>query len=227
MKTILLLYVITQLITTAYGLCIIEALNPIIKAQLHDKGYIEKNRNSLYKYNDGIKNFFKGFIPFYYMMVAINLIKSDNPIETEVRNKISSGEYITKEEDQLINDAKVNTLIKSQSQNLAVVPKIEFEKPEKYTARKVDNTLYDTYVSPIEYIINESKTNENLSLSPFSDPDRVVEQVFVKEEVTKEDIVKAITELNDDELEALNGSIETLIKLKKQKNNSLSLKDVA
>ena len=49
MKTIFLLYVIAQLVSTAYGICIIEALNPIIKAQLHDKGYTEKNKNSLYK----------------------------------------------------------------------------------------------------------------------------------------------------------------------------------
>ena len=149
MKTIFLLYVIAQLVSTAYGICIIEALNPIIKAQLHDKGYTEKNKNSLYKYNDGIINFFKGFIPFYYLLVTVNMIKGDNPIEREVRNKISSGEYITYEEERLMKEAAKANAISSKSQTIE--PKIEFEKPERYTARKIDNTLYDTYITPVEY----------------------------------------------------------------------------
>lgn len=225
MKTIFLLYVIAQLVSTAYGICIIEALNPIIKAQLHDKGYTEKNKNSLYKYNDGIINFFKGFIPFYYLLVAVNMIKGDNPIEREVRNKISSGEYITYEEERLMKEAAKSNAISSKSQTIE--PKIEFEKPERYTARKIDNTLYDTYITPVEYITMEAKKNEELSLTPFSDPDRVIEHVMVKEEVTKEDIVKAISELNLEELDALNTSIIDLKQLKRRNMTTLSLKDVA
>lgn len=225
MKTIFLLYVIAQLVSTAYGICIIEALNPIIKAQLHDKGYTEKNKNSLYKYNDGIINFFKGFIPFYYLLVAVNMIKGDNPIEREVRNKISSGEYITYEEERLMKEAAKSNAISSKSQTIE--PKIEFEKPERYTARKIDNTLYDTYITPVEYVTMEAKKNEELSLTPFSDPDRVIEHVMVKEEVTKEDIVKAISELNEEELDALNTSIIDLKQLKRRNMTTLSLKDVA
>lgn len=225
MKTIFLLYVIAQLVSTAYGICIIEALNPIIKAQLHDKGYTEKNKNSLYKYNDGIINFFKGFIPFYYLLVAVNMIKGDNPIEREVRNKISSGEYITYEEERLMKEAAKANAISSKSQTIE--PKIEFEKPERYTARKIDNTLYDTYITPVEYVTMEAKKNEELSLTPFSDPDRVIEHVMVKEEVTKEDIVKAISELNEEELDALNTSIIDLKQLKRRNMTTLSLKDVA
>ena len=225
MKTIFLLYVIAQLVSTAYGICIIEALNPIIKAQLHDKGYTEKNKNSLYKYNDGIINFFKGFIPFYYLLVAVNMIKGDNPIEREVRNKISSGEYITYEEERLMKEAAKANAIGSKSQTIE--PKIEFEKPERYTARKIDNTLYDTYITPVEYVTMEAKKNEELSLTPFSDPDRVIEHVMVKEEVTKEDIVKAISELNEEELDALNTSIIDLKQLKRRNMTTLSLKDVA
>lgn len=225
MKTIFLLYVIAQLVSTAYGICIIEALNPIIKTQLHDKGYTEKNKNSLYKYNDGIINFFKGFIPFYYLLVAVNMIKGDNPIEREVRNKISSGEYITYEEERLMKEAAKSNAMGSKSQTIE--PKIEFEKPERYTARKIDNTLYDTYITPVEYVTMEAKKNEELSLTPFSDPDRVIEHVMVKEEVTKEDIVKAISELNEDELDALNTSIIDLKQLKRRNMTTLSLKDVA
>lgn len=224
MKTIFLLYVVAQLITTAYGICIIEALNPIIKAQLHSKGYTEKNKNSLYKYNEGIKNFFKGFIPGYYLLVAVNMIKGDNPIEREVNNKISSGEYITYEEKRLMNEAKSNNV--SQVKN-NIEPKIEFEKPEKYTARKIDNTLYDTCITAVEYIVNETSKNDDLSLTPFSDPDRVIEHVMVKENVTNEDIVKAITELSEEELDALSTTIINLKHIKRKNNSTLSLKDIA
>ena len=73
----------------------------------------------------------------------------------------------------------------------------------------------------------EAKKNEELSLTPFSDPDRVIEHVMVKEEVTKEDIVKAISELNEEELDALNTSIIDLKQLKRRNMTTLSLKDVA
>lgn len=223
MKTLILLYIITQLITTAYGICVIETLKPIIETQLHNKGYVLKNKNSLYKFDDTLINILKGFIPFYYMMSAVNLIKGNNPIEREVQSRISSGEYITKEE-----LASLKSIPKQENNNSNnIEQKIEFEKPEKYTARKVDNTLYDTYVTPVEYIAHEVSKDDKLSLTPFTDPDRVVEHVMVKEEVTKDDIVKAITELNEDELEALSNSIITLQNIKRRNNSSLSLKDVA
>lgn len=218
MNTLFLLYVISQLISTAYGICIIEALDPIIKRELHNKGYTEKNKNSLYKYSETLTNFFKGFIPFYYLFKSLEMIKGNNPIERNVNSKISSGEYITLEEEKLLKENRIKNI-----SNNTLEPKIEFEKPEKYTARKIDNTLYDTYITPVDYVIKESK-KEELSLTPFSDPGRVIEYVTVKDEVTKEDIVKAIYELNEEELSALEDAIGSI---KVNKRRGLYLKDIA
>lgn len=218
MKTIFLLYIISQLISTAYGLAVIESLNPIIKNQLTDKGYIEKNKNSLYNYNDRISNILKGFIPFYYAIKAVNLIKTPNPIDNEVNRMIKSGRYISKE-DLLLKENK------EKNEHIISEPEIVFEKPEKYVARKNDNSLYDTYITPVEYVINEV-SKEELQLTPFEDPNRIVEHVMIKSEVTTEDIAKAISQLDADELGALNTTIANLKEIKNQ-NKVLELKDVA
>ena len=55
---------------------------------------------------------------------------------------------------------------------------------------------------------------------------KVVEQVVVTPTVSKNDIARAIGELNVEELEALASTITTLTQIKK-KNIQLSLKDVA
>ncbi len=217
MSTIFLLYVVSQLITTAFGLAVIDRVQETIKARLHEKGYVLQNKNSLYSFNDGIMAFLKGFIPFYYLIKALNLTSGDNAIEAEVEKVISSGKYmnINKEEEKVEETPVIN-----------IESKIEFEKPEKYQARRNDLTLYDTYVTPIEYVTLEEKDEQKLSLSPFMDDNRTVEHVMVKETVTKNDIAKAIGELNVEELEALNSTIIALTQLKKN-NKQLSLKDVA
>ena len=217
MSTIFLLYVVSQLITTAFGLAVIDRVQETIKARLHEKGYVLQNKNSLYSFNDGIMAFLKGFIPFYYLIKALNLTSGDNAIEAEVERVISSGKYmnINKEEEKVEETLVIN-----------IESKIEFEKPEKYQARRNDLTLYDTYVTPIEYVTLEEKDEQKLSLSPFMDDNRTVEHVMVKETVTKNDIAKAIGELNVEELEALNSTITALTQLKRN-NKQLSLKDVA
>ena len=217
MSTIFLLYVVSQLITTAFGLAVIDRVQETIKARLHEKGYVLQNKNSLYSFNDGIMAFLKGFIPFYYLIKALNLTSGDNAIEAEVERVISSGKYmnINKEEEKVEETPVIN-----------IESKIEFEKPEKYQARRNDLTLYDTYVTPIEYVTLEEKDEQKLSLSPFMDDNRTVEHVMVKEAVTKNDIAKAIGELTVEELEALNSTITALTQLKRN-NKQLSLKDVA
>lgn len=217
MSTIFLLYVVSQLISTAFGLAVIDRVQTTIKARLHEKGYVLQNKNSLYSFNDGIMAFAKGFIPFYYLIKALNLTSGDNAIEAEVEKVISSGKYVNmnKEEEKIEETPIVN-----------IETKIEFEKPEKYQARRNDLTLYDTYVTPIEYVTIEERNEEKLSLSPFMDDNRTVEHVMVKETVTKSDIAKAISELNVEELEALNNTLVTLAQIKRN-NKQLSLKDVA
>lgn len=217
MSTIFLLYVVSQLITTAFGLAVIDRVQETIKARLHEKGYVLQNKNSLYSFNDGIMAFLKGFIPFYYLIKALNLTSGENAIEAEVEKVISSGKYmnINQEEEKIEETPVVN-----------IDTKIEFEKPEKYQARRNDLTLYDTYVTPIEYVTIEEKNEDNLSLSPFMDENRTVEHVMVKESVTKNDIAKAISELSEEELLALGETLNTLVQMKKN-NRQLSLKDVA
>jgi hypothetical protein len=149
---------------------------------------------------------------------AVNLIKTPNPIDNEVNRMIKSGKYISKD-DLLLKES-------NQKNDIVSEPEIIFEKPEKYTARKNDYVLYDTYVTPIEYVTRESSPEDKLSLTPFLDENRIVEHVMVKESVTKTDIAKAIGELSIEELEALNKTIVTLTEVKRN-NKLLSLKDVA
>ena len=217
--TIFLIYVVTQCMSTAFGLTVIDRVQTVIKARLHEKGYVLKNKNSLYDFNDKIIAFAKGFIPFYYAIKAINLTSGKNAIEAEVEKVISSGKYINinqEEKEEIKEDLSIAKLDNE----------IIFEKPEKYTARKNDYVLYDTYVTPIEYVTRESSPEDKLSLTPFLDENRIVEHVMVKESVTKTDIAKAIGELSIEELEALNKTITTLTEVKRN-NKLLALKDVA
>lgn len=236
MKNILLFYVIAQLISTAYGVAVIESVRPFVKAKLHDEGYVKKNRNSLYKYSSDIVDVLKGFIPFYYAIVAVNLINSKDPLKKAVKDEIDSGEYITREEAEFLRNQDEEN--KNNSINLAQ-PEIVYEKPERYTARKNDNTLYDTYITPVEYIIHDASENDELNLTPWLDKDRVVEHVMVKEEPTKGDIVKTLFELNLDEFNQFKETIpevERIIREKEKtrelnktanKTNPFGLKDVA
>ena len=73
MGTIFLIYIVAQLMTTAFGLAVIDKVQTTINARLHEKGYVLKNKNSLYNFNDGLLAFAKGFIPFYYLKKALDL----------------------------------------------------------------------------------------------------------------------------------------------------------
>ena len=218
--TIFLIYVVTQCMSTAFGLTVIDRVQTVIKARLHEKGYILKNKNSLYNFNESLIAFVKGFIPFYYAIKAINLTSGEHAIEAEVERVISSGKYININQEEKEEEEKEDLSIAK------IENEIIFEKPEKYTARKNDSTLYDTYITPIEYVTRESSPEDKLSLTPFLDENRTVEHVMVKESVTKTDIAKAIGELSIEELEALNKTIVTLTEVKRN-NKLLSLKDVA
>ena len=94
MGTIFLIYILAQLMTTAFGLAVIDKVQTTINARLHEKGYVLKNKNSLYNFNDGLIAFAKGFIPFYYLKKALDLTSGENAIEKEVERVISSGKYM-------------------------------------------------------------------------------------------------------------------------------------
>lgn len=217
MSTLFLTYIVTQLLTTAFGLAVIDRVQTVIKTRLKEQGYVLKNKNSLYNFNDGMIAFLKGFIPFYYLYKALTLTSTPDAIEKEVEKGIASGKY-----KQLHQEEKVEEI----PPVINIDNEITFEKPEKYTARKNDLSLYDTYITPIEYVTKEETQEENLSLTPFTNENKTVEHVMIKENVTKSDIAKAIGELSVEELEALNTTILTLTQIKKN-NMQLSLKDVA
>lgn len=218
MGTIFLIYIVAQLMTTAFGLAVIDKVQTTINARLHEKGYVLKNKNSLYNFNDGLIAFAKGFIPFYYLKKALDLTSGENAIEKEVERVISSGKYMNINQEE----EKVEEYIPQ----VTLQEDIQFEKPERYQARRNDLTLYDTYVTPIEYVTKEEKDQTKLSLTPFTGENKVVEQVMVTSPVSKNDIARAIGELSVEELEALANTITTLTQIKR-KNRQLSLKDVA
>lgn len=222
-STIFLIYVVTQLMSTAFGLAVIDRVQMAIKTELREKGYILKNKNSLYNFNDSFILFAKGFIPFYYAIKALNMTSDKDLIQKEFQKAIESGKYIN------INEIENNTELEEKPQedfSLFIPEKTSFEAPEKYRARKNDHTLYDTAISPIEYVIKETEPADDLRLTPFDEENKIVEHVMVKKDITNEDIAKAISQLNIEELETLTQTINTLVNIKKN-NQQLSLKDVA
>lgn len=220
MKDILLIYVIIQLLSNAYGLGVIWSVQSSIEEKLRDKGYVLKNRDSLYKFNDKLGKIAKAFIPGYYAIKAISLIQAKNPVANAVENEIKSGNYVTPEEQIDIYSTETNEpMVKIISD-----PQIVFEKPDRYTARKNDISLYDTYEAPIDYEEYEDSLDRKLEITPFVGEAKIMPEI-IKEPVNSSDIAKAISELDSRELEELSDKVLMLAKMKR--NRSLRLKDVA
>lgn len=222
MENVILAFIIAQLISTAYGLAVIGSVKPLIEKKLKDEGYVLKNKNSMYKFNENLGKFFRGFIPFYYAVKAILLVQGKDPIDRAVQNEIKNGEYITREEREAIRQRE--EFLRTASLSKPIEPQIIFEKPEKYVARKNDYTLYDTYETPVEYITRETTSEDKLDITPYAKKEEVTK--VVEKEVTKNDIAKAIAELDAYELQTLGEKIEELAEVK-QRNRTLRLKDVA
>ncbi|NLC48476.1 MAG: hypothetical protein GX758_03865 [Tenericutes bacterium] len=225
MKDVILIYAIIHLLSTAYGLSVIGSVKPLIEKRLQDQGYVEKNKNSLYRFNEDIGNFFKGFIPFYYAIKAINLVQGKNPIDKAVREEIKNKNYITSEELELLKSTQ--SFQKDQSiAKINIEPEIIFEKPEKYTARKNDISIYNTYETPVEYMTRETSLDDKFEPTPFVSIHEP-KPVIVKEEVTKNDIAKAISKLDAYELDMLEEKLRNLAILKRNSKKLTLEKDVA
>ena len=225
MKDILLIYGVIQLVSTAYGLSVIGSVKPLIEKRLRDQGYVEKNKNSLYKFNEDLGNFFKGLIPFYYAVKAVSLVRGRDPIERAVREEISSKGYITREEQTALLTQE--SMPKEQNKvKMNIEPEIAFEKPERYTARKNDISLYNTYETPVEYMTRESSLDEKFEPTPFV-TEHPVTPTIIKEEVTKSDIAKALAELDAYELDALELKLKNLAEIKRNSRRLMLEKDVA
>ena len=223
MENVILAFIIAQLISTAYGLSVVGSVKPVIENKLKNEGYVLKNKNSMYKFNEGLGKFFRGFIPFYYAIKAISLVQGKDPIDRAVKKEIEDGEYITREEKEAIRQRE--EFMRTASLSKPIEPQIIFEKPEKYVARKNDYTLYDTYETPIEYITHETTNEDKLNITPYIGAEKE-KQTFVEKEVTKSDIAKAISDLDAYELQMLGEKVEALAEIK-QRNKTLRLKDVA
>ena len=225
MDKILLVYVIAQLITTAFGLAVIESIKPIVEERLEVSGYVKRNRNSLYNFNDKIINVLKGFIPFYYFSKAMSIVSNKKlSIDKEVDREIRNGNFYNPKdipEVQIIEEpAKSDITVNAESE-------VMFEKPEKYKARKNDNSLYDTYETPVEYITRETTKEDKLEITPYVSDDKVVERVVVKNDVSNADIAKAITDLDLNELEMLKDKLVILADYKRKEKGLTLEKDVA
>ena len=211
-----MIYVVIQLISTAYGLAVINAVSKVSEIKLKNNGYTLKSKNSLYEFNDGFINVLKGFVPLYYAIVAIKIARDPHPIETKIDEELKKNNYVLKEE-----------LNMNELEMQAPIIKIEDDDIyEKYIARKNDNTLYDTHITPEEYIANDV-VDDDISISPFtskpvtfkeSEPVKEVTREVVKEvskvEVTDSDIARAVTKLSNSELVTLDKLINELLKIR-------------
>ena len=222
MQNALIIYAIIQLITTAYGLAVIESIRPMVEEKLRDQGYI-KNKNSLYTFSNTLMDIAKGFIPCYYLVKAIRIISDKSSVDKRVNEQIKKKNYINENEPQeeIVEEDTTDSIYK-RPYDLA------FEKPEKYTARKNDISIYDTYETPVDYIERVSNQQEDdLSITPFESDTKVIEHVVVKDEVTNADIAHKITQLTPAQLDRLGGSIVKLAEYKRQKALKLKQKEVA
>ncbi len=215
---IFLVYLVAQLLSTAYGLTVIGTLDPIIDEKLKDKGYMQKKKNSLYEFNDKFTAIIYGFIPFYYAIKAVNLVTGEKPLDRAVDEKIVSGEYLTADEQKKIFE---KTELEKNDESLFIPQStIQFEKPEPYKARTVDNSLYDTYETPIEYATREMDKDDVLSITPFAKEE--VPTIPVQE-VTTKDVARHIAELSTQELIRLRDKLNDLIEISKKDNYQIVL----
>lgn len=225
MKTVFLVYVFLQLVSTAYGVSVIESVKPFYEAELIDQGY-HKNKNSLYRFNSTLSDILKAFIPFYYLIKALGIVLNKGDLSKEVSKQIESKNFITDEDEIQVTPEIEPVEVK---QDDYVLENIDFNKPEKYTARKNDISFYDTYETPVDYITREATQDDNLELSPFVQRPKVVERVVervVKEEMTSKDVAEYLCDLDK---KTRNAVIQQLQKLNEiEDNKSLVLeKDVA
>lgn len=219
---VLLVYAVTQLLSTAYGLTVIGALRPIIEDKLKNKGYIEREKNSLYKFNDKLNAILLGLVPFYYGYKGLKLVQGK--IDRAVDEEIISGDWITQDEQRKIFE---KTELEKQDESLFVPQaRVEFEKTEVYKARRTDNSLYNIYETPEEFASREMSEEESLQITPFTLTGDI--KANDKKEVSYKEVASFISELREDQLADLNALIERVIENERSKNYQRVLeKDIA
>ena len=219
MGKVILIYLIVQLITTAFGLSVIETIRPIVNKKLIDDGYVLKNKNSMYKFNEGLVKFLLGLIPCYYLVKALDMVKGSDAVEREAINQIRSGNYVTVEEylyptvEANVEDKNVTRIVKETE---------PFEKPDKYVARRNDYLLTDTNEKDVKFQEVHSDSDK-IGITPFSDKNI---RPVIDKKITDEEVINYIYKLSPNKLRRLSVSANELAEIKSG-NPVLTLKDVA
>ncbi len=222
MGKVILVYAIIQLITTAFGLSVIETIRPIVNKKLLKDGYVLKNKNSMYKFNEDLTNFAMGLIPCYYLIKAMNMVRGSDAIEREAARQVKIGNYVTMEE-YLYPVVEIN----KEDKNVAkIVHEVEpFEKEYKHVARKNTYSFLESNGEKVKY--SETYQNEQKELiTPYAERtvDTIIKEVAAKP--TIKDILNAIYGLNPEDIDKL---IDLLYQYSEKKKGHpvLKLKDVA
>ena len=220
--TLFVIYIVAQVSTTLYGVHLIKTIrkDKKYKQKLKDSGY-KMNRNRLYNFSDEIKLFFKGFIPGFYMYKAYQLVTAKDPAQLQLEQDIKEGRYIPEEEYEAELKQQEKAAEESIFYNLN--PNMTYYADQPYKAKKNTNDYLDTYEEESKFEV--VKGDKDFEISPYVDT-KVPEPIIIPD-ATKEDIARAISELDTQELKALNKNINNLIDIKEE-NKILSLeKDAA
>ena len=219
--TLFVIYIVAQVSTTLYGVHLIKTIrkDKKYKQKLKDSGY-KMNRNSLYNFSDEIKLFFKGFIPGFYMYKAYQLVTAKDPAQLQLEQDIKEGRYIPEEEYEAELKQQEKAAEESIFYNLN--PNMTYYADQPYKAKKNTNDYLDTYEEESKFEV--VKGDKDFEISPYVDT-KVPEPIIIPD-ATKEDIARAISELDTQELKALNKNINNLIDIKEE-NKILSLEQDA
>lgn len=207
-------YIIIQFWANTMGLTVIFVLDNVIDRALKDRGYTSIPVTASDKVRKIGMGIIKFNIPFYYCIVAIDLVTDNSSFEHIINEKIKNGEYIVrivtvkpKLEETLAPPLKVEPLsmVKEhyKANNYASL----------YTNRQVEekefsgslNRPLDTNISPFAKaeVLEISETDEIASiLSKLNSG-----SVLTEEE--KEKIAKALKLSQSDQTKEINNSLDT------------------
>lgn len=99
------LYLVIQLWANSIGLITINNANSLINKKIKEKGYCYVKNNSVYPINETLIRVLKAFIPLYYCVEGLKLIKETNKttIDSIIKKKLANGEIKEFNEDDLKN----------------------------------------------------------------------------------------------------------------------------
>lgn len=221
MMNAVLIYVLVQATTNAMGLFFIYSTQSRVNEEILKRNYKLTEKNSLYSFSEGISNFFKGFIPFYYLGKGLSIIKDSGDFKNTVDKAIASGKY----EPIDFQTRKTPVVPVEKEQDL----KVEFEiVKEPFKARKIDSSIYNPHETPIEFIERVVSDDYLLSPTPYAESTLdIKEEVKEQEDTRANDLANYISNLPNDQLRALEESIRALRQTKEKAYTMKLEKEVA